>query len=132
VRVGPFSTQQEILTVGPELTLSEAARRMRDRRVGSAVVAAAGKKPAIITERDLLRAIADGVDLTSTQFSAYMTPDAITVTADWHVVDVARTMIERRVRHVIVVNATDQVVGMLSIRDIARALLEDRQRTLAG
>ncbi len=54
MRVGPFSTQQEILTVGPELTLSEAARRMRDRRVGSAVVAAAGKKPAIITERDLL------------------------------------------------------------------------------
>jgi len=132
MRVGPFTTQQDILTVGPELNLTEAARLMRDRRTGSAVVAAAGKKPAIITERDLLRAIADGVDLTSTQVSAYMTADAVTITADWHVVDVARTMIERGFRHVIVVDAAGQVVGILSIRDIVRALLEDRQRTLAG
>ncbi len=132
MRIGPFATQQEILSISPELTLSEAARRMRDRRAGSALVTAEGEKPAIITERDLLRAFADGADLTTTQVEAYMTPDAVTVTANWHVVDVARTMIERGFRHVIVVDASEQVVGMLSIRDIVRALLEDRQRTLAG
>ncbi len=132
MRVGTFATQQEILTIGPAVTLAEAARRMRDRGTGSAVVAVAARRPAIITERDLLRSIADGADLFTTPVSAYMTPDAVSVTANWHVVDVARTMIERGFRHVIVVDATEQVVGMLSIRDIVRALLEDRQRTLAG
>lgn len=132
MRVGPFATQQEILTIDPADTLAEAARRMRDRGAGSAVITVAARRPAIITERDLLRSIADGADLTTTPVSAYMTPDAVSVTANWHVVDVARTMIERGFRHVIVVDASEQVVGMLSIRDIVRALLEDRQRTLAG
>jgi CBS domain-containing protein len=132
MRIGPFATQQEILSIGPELTLSEAARRMWDRRAGSALVEAKGEKPAIVTERDLLRAFADGVDLTTTQVNAYMTPDAVTVTANWHVVDVARTMIERGFRHVIMLDDVGQVVGVLSIRDVVRAMLEDRQGTLAG
>jgi CBS domain-containing protein len=132
MRVGPFATNKEILTVTPELSLFEAAQRMRDRRAGSAIVVAAGSKPAIITERDLLRAMADGAELTSTRVNAYMTPDAVTITADWHVVDVARTMIDRGFRHVIVVDAEGGVVGVLSIRDIVRALIQDRQRTLAG
>ena len=132
MRVGPFATQLEILTVGPELSLSEAARRMRDRRAGSAVVAAAGKKPAIITERDLLRAIAEGADPTTTRVGPYTTHHAVTVSPDWHVVDAARMMVERGFRHLILVDSTGQIVSILSIRDMHRALLEDRQGMLAG
>ena len=116
----------------PEHTLSEAARRMRDRGVGSAVVISEEEDPGIITERDLLRALADGADPTSTKVGAYMTPNAVTVTLTWHVVDAARTMIERGFRHLIVLDDTGQIVGMLSIRDMVRALLKDRQRALAG
>lgn len=129
--VEPFVTRQEILAVEPEHTLSEAARRMRERGVGSAVVIEEGP-PGIITERDLLRAIADGSDPTSTKVGAYMTPNAVTVTLTWHVVDAARTMIERGFRHLIVLDEAGQIVGMLSIRDMVRGLLEDRQRALGG
>jgi len=129
--VKPFVTRQEILAVEPEHTLSEAARRMRERGVGSAVVIEEGP-PGIITERDLLRAIADGSDPTSTKVGAYMTPNAVTVTLTWHVVDAARTMIERGFRHLIVLDEAGQIVGMLSIRDMVRGLLEDRQRALGG
>ena len=130
--VEPFVTRQEVLAVEPEHTLSEAARRMRDRGVGSAVVISEEEDPGIITERDLLRALADGADPTSTKVGAYMTPNAVTVTLTWHVVDAARTMIERGFRHLIVLDDTGQIVGMLSIRDMVRALLKDRQRALAG
>ena len=126
-----FVTRQEILAVEPEHTLSEAARLMRDRGVGSALVIEE-EDPGIITERDLLRALADGADPTSTKVGAYMTPNAVTITLTWHVVDAARTMIERGFRHLIVLDDAGQIVGMLSIRDMVRALLKDRQRALAG
>ncbi len=129
--VEPFVTRQEILAVEPEHTLSEAARRMRERGVGSAVVIEEGA-PGIITERDLLRALADGADPTSTKVGAYRTPNAVTITLTWQVVDAARTMMERGFRHLIVLDEAGQIVGMLSIRDMVRALLEDRQRALAG
>ena len=129
--VEPFVTRQEVLAVEPEHTLSEAARRIRERGVGSAVVIEEGA-PGIITERDLLRAIADGADPTSTKVGAYMTPNAVTITLTWHVVDAARTMIERGFRHLIVLDEAGQVVGMLSIRDVVRALLQDRHASFAG
>ena len=129
--VEPFVTRQEVLAVEPEHTLSEAARRMRDRGVGSAVVIEEAD-PGIITERDLLRALADGADPTSTKVGAYMTPNAVTITLTWHVVDAARTMIERGFRHLIVLDDAGQIVGMLSIRDMVRALLKDRQASFAG
>ena len=129
--VEPFVTRQEILAVEPEHTLSEAARLMRDRGVGSALVIEE-EDPGIITERDLLRALADGADPTSTKVGAYMTPNAVTITLTWHVVDAARTMIERGFRHLIVLDDAGQIVGMLSIRDMVRALLKDRQASFAG
>jgi CBS domain-containing protein len=127
-----FMTRQEILAVEPDQSLSEAARRIWERRVGSAVVLSGEDDPGIITERDLLRAVAEGADPTSTKVGAYMTPNAVAITLNWHVVDAARTMIERGFRHLIVLDAAGEVVGMLSIRDMVRALLEDKKRTLAG
>lgn len=126
-----FVTRKEILTVEPENTLAEAARRIWERRVGSAVVFSNGK-PGIITERDILRAIAEGADPASAKVAAYMTENAVTVTLGWHVTDAARTMIERGFRHLVVLDGAGEVAGMLSIRDMMRAMLEERKRTLAG
>ena len=127
-----FMTRRETLAVEPDQSLSEAARRIWERGVGSAVVLSGDGNPGIITERDLLRAVAEGADPTSTKVGAYMTPNAVTITLNWHVADAARTMIERGFRHLIVLDASGEVVGMLSIRDMVRALLEDKKRTLAG
>ncbi len=127
-----FVTRREILAVEPDHTLAEAARRIWERRVGSAVVISGDDGPGIITERDILRAVAEGADPTSAKVGAYMTPNAVTVNLTWHVEDAARTMIERGFRHLVVLDDAGEVVGMLSIRDMMRALLETKKRTLAG
>jgi len=88
--------------------------------------------PGIITERDLLRAIADGVDFDVAKVSEYMASKAVTVTDRWHVVDAAGTMIDRGFRHLVVVDEDGKVTGIISIRDMVRALLDDRRQTLAG
>ncbi|CAN5210368.1 CBS domain-containing protein [soil metagenome] len=131
--VRPFITEKNIVVVQHDETLAEASSRMRDRRVGSALILVQprGEGLGIITERDLLRAMADGVDPGDTPVSAYMTSNATTITSDWHVVDAARTMMERGFRHLLVVDE-GRLVGVLSIRDMVKALLQDRQRMAAG
>jgi len=89
-------------------------------------------KPGIITERDLLHALAEGSDPRTTPVSSYMTSDAVTVTASWEVVDAARRMIQGGFRHLIVVDDRGLVTGIVSIRDMVAALVEERQRVLAG
>lgn len=130
--IGKFITQQALLTITPEQTLSEAARAMIKHHVGSAVVISADEPAGIITERDLLRAIADGVDFNVAKVGDYMVRKAVTVTDRWHVVDAAAAMIERGFRHLVVVDEHGKVTGILSMRDMMRALLDDRRQSLAG
>jgi len=132
MKIGQFVTQQQLLTVSPEQTLSDAGRQMIQHGVGSAVVIAGDEPPGIITERDLLRAIGDGVDFDVAKVSEYMVSKAVTVTDRWHVVDAAGTMIDRGFRHLVVVDEDGKVTGIISIRDMVRALLDDRRQTLAG
>lgn len=132
MKIGQFVTQQQLLTVSPDQTLSDAGRQMIRRGVGAAVVIAGDEPPGIITERDMLRAIADGVDFNVVKVSEYMVPKAVTVTERWHVVDAAGTMIERGFRHLVVVDEDGKVTGIISIRDMVRGLLDDRRQTLAG
>ncbi len=132
MKIGQFVTQQQLLTVSPDQTLSDAGRQMIQHGVGSAVVIAGDEPPGIITERDLLRAIADGADFNLAKVSEYMVSKAVTVTDRWHVVDAAGTMIDRGFRHLVVVDEDGKVTGIISIRDMVRALLDDRRQTLAG
>lgn len=132
MKIGQFVTQQQLLTVSPDQTLSDAGRQMIQHAVGSAVVIIRDEPPGIITERDLLRAIGDGVDFDVAKVSEYMVSKAVTVTDRWHVVDAAGTMIDRGFRHLVVVDEDGKVTGIISIRDMVRALLDDRRQTLAG
>jgi CBS domain-containing protein len=115
----------EMATVGPEHTLREAAAIMMARNIGSAIVLDVdGEVPGIITERDILRSIAGGGDPDRERVGDHCTPDA-TVARDSSTLEAAaRTMIGGGFRHVIVVDAAGERMGVLSIRDIVRAWLE--------
>ena len=132
MQIGRFLVDRPLYTVNPDDTLAHAAAVMRRCGHGSATVVAAGEPPGIITERDLLRAVADGADMQVARVAEYRTPNAVTVTPSRHVVDAARMMIERHFRHLVVVDNSGAVLGVLSIRDITAALLEERQGILAG
>jgi CBS domain-containing protein len=122
MEIGPL-VKQTVVKVGPDHTLAEAARRMVTRKVGSAVVTAEDGQPGIITERDVLRAVADDADLDHTSVRVYMTPTAITATRSWEVEKAARCMIEGGFRHLIVLDEGGEPEGILSIRDLVEALL---------
>ncbi|MCA1600509.1 MAG: CBS domain-containing protein [Acidobacteria bacterium] len=97
---------------------------------GSAVVVVAGQPHGIITERDVLRAVAETADLATTKVRDQMTANVVTITPSWEVVDAARLMIEKRFRHLVVVNDSGALVGIVSIRDIVKALVESANELL--
>ncbi|MGH2735765.1 MAG: CBS domain-containing protein [Actinomycetota bacterium] len=125
MKVEPF-IHRPLVTVGPQHSVADAARKMNERKVGSAVVLTENGEPAIITERDVIRAVADGADLDSAAVAEYMTSNAVCASSSWDVTLAVRTMIERGFRHLIVVGDGGEVVGVLSIRDLVSPLLAER------
>jgi CBS domain-containing protein len=118
----------KVLVVGPNHTLVDASNAMLQRRVGAAIVVdgdLAG--PGILTERDVMRAVAEGADFAQTLVSEYMTYDARTASASWDLDTAAGEMCRGNFRHLIVVDGAE-MVGVVSMRDIVGA----RVREAAG
>ena len=114
-----------VLTVGPEHTLREAARRMTTRGVGAAVIIddqQAG--PGIITERDILRSVGDDQAPDTELVRDHLTSSVILATPDWSLEQAASEMVRGGFRHVVVVDGPD-IVGVLSMRDIVRSWTSD-------
>lgn len=110
-----------VLTTGPDATLREAARAMDERDVGSVVVLGEeGELRGILTERDLLRALAAGVDPDRETVAARMTTEVVAADADWEVYEAAAEMTDHHIRHLVITEGRD-VVGVLSIRDLLLA-----------
>ncbi len=109
-----------VVTVGPDHTLREAARRMTIADVGAAVVLDpdAGA-PGILTERDLLQACGRDEDLDSGLVRDHLAQRLIYAWADWSLERAADEMVRGRFRHVVVLDGSE-VVGILSMRDIVR------------
>ncbi len=111
---------RNVVTVGPQHTLREAARRMTGADVGAAVVLDPdGIGPGIFTERDLLRACGAGDDLDVESVETHMTQRLKYAAADWSLERAAEEMVRSQFRHVVVLDGSE-VVGILSMRDIVR------------
>jgi CBS domain-containing protein len=109
-----------VVTVGPDHTLREAARRMTARGVGAAVVLDNEQPgPGIITERDLLHSNGVGQDIDAELVRDHLTSELVFAAADWSLERAAAEMVRGGFRHVLVLDRSD-VVGILSMRDIVR------------
>jgi CBS domain-containing protein len=115
---------REILSVAPEDTIGEAAQKMVERGVGSAVVLDYGRLIGIFTERDMLRAVADRVHSSEARVREWMTAEPVTVDPDTSAEEAARIMLEKGFRHLPVIEG-DRAVGIVSIRDVARWISEE-------
>jgi CBS domain-containing protein len=98
-------------------TLRSAAERMWREQTGSLLVIEDGRLSGIITERDILRAVALGADLTTATVDEAMTTELFTVPPDMPLRDAAREMAARWIRHLPVV-AGGQLLGIVSTRDV--------------
>jgi CBS domain-containing protein len=114
---------RNLLTVEPGLGLKPVAERMVAKDVGAVLVLERGRLVGILTERDILRAVAAGIT-DETLVSDWMTRDPETMEPDGTRRQAAGLMIHGGFRHMPIVDG-DEVVGMLSIRDLMRIVLED-------
>ena len=111
----------QVITVGSGLSLQQASQVMTEKNIGSVVIMdPEGQGPGILTERDIVRAVANGVDLANVPTSEYLTADATYAAPGWTLEDASEAMRRGGFRHLVVVEG-DQVLGMLSMRDIVKA-----------
>lgn len=109
-----------VLTVGPAHTVRQVAALMASRKVGAAVVLDPDADgPGILTERDVLEAVAAGQDLDHEAAADHLTPDAVAGEPDWDLDKAAAAMVAGGFRHLVICEGP-QVVGVLSVRDIVR------------
>ena len=111
-----------LLSVDPQTPLAEVARQMKTDDSDAVAVMSEGRLVGIITERDLVRAIADAVDPQQATADIVMTADPATVDADEDVVVVAEKMMRLGVRHLPVVNKAGKPVGLVSARNLVAML----------
>jgi CBS domain-containing protein len=120
--LGDFMSR-EVLSVAPEDTIGEAAQRMADANVGSSVVLEHGRLIGILTERDLLRAMAQRVHPSEARVREWMTAEPVAVSESTTADEAARLMVENGFRHLPVVDG-DRTLGVVSLRDVMRHGLE--------
>jgi CBS domain-containing protein len=109
------------VTDGPDQTIRAAAARMWEQQTGSLLVIDDQRLIGIVTERDLLRAVGQGKDVDGTTVGDVMSISLLTVGPETSVHDAARLMAANWIRHLPVL-ADEQVVGIVSLRDLAAVL----------
>ncbi len=113
----------DLLTVEAGAPITDAVRSMDDRRVGAVLVLEGERLVGVFTERDVLRAVAHGLVPEAT-VGEWMTHGPETIDPDETAEHAAVLMIHGGFRHLPVV-ADGKVIGILSIRDLMRSVLDD-------
>ena len=123
--IGSIIEGQELVTAPEGATVAEAARLMREHRVGAVMVVEQGKLVGVFTERDaLFRVVAESRDVQTTRLAEVMTRDPHTLDPTQTFSDALHIMHEGGFRHVPVVE-NGKPVGMISCRDALGPELED-------
>jgi len=114
----------EVVSIDPDATLLAAASAMDDMEVGSVVVVGGGGLEGILTERDILKAVAAGASFETESVGSYMTSLPDTFGPEQSVRDAADWMLATGYRHLPVVEVSGRVVGMVSIKDVLWAVIQ--------
>lgn len=117
----------EVYSIGPDAPVIDAIRLMSEKRIGAVLVMEHGRVVGILSERDYARKIVlKGRSSADTPVRAIMTSDVISVglgdTAD----HCMQLITDQRIRHLPVLQG-DQVMGVVSIGDLVKAVIEDQQ-----
>jgi CBS domain-containing protein len=112
--------QTELVAVSPATTARHAALLLTERHVGACLVMQGPRLVGIFTERDLLRAFAEGTDVRERSVAQLMTRNAVVAPPDADVVWAADTMKRLHARHLPIVE-DGNVIGIISLRDLYAA-----------
>jgi len=110
----------DVVSVGPEATLMEAAQAMKDLDVGPLPICDGDRLLGMITDRDItVRATAKGLDPRNTEVRHVMTPEVVYCREGDDVREAARQMQDSQLRRLLVVSPEGRLVGIVSLGDLA-------------
>jgi len=124
---------RDIMTINvevihPDATLKEAADMMKSLNVGPIPVCDGQRLQGMVTDRDItVRATAEGWDPNTTRVRDVMTPDVVYCFEDQDVRDAARMMEEHQIRRLIVLDRNKDLVGIVSLGDMAVYTADDEE-----
>lgn len=117
-----------VLSVGPQATVLDAVTLMNDHKVGALLVQDQGRAVGIFTERDLLRrVVGQGRDPKTTRVADVMTADVISCTPGCDIDEARAIFMQRRIRHLPIVDDDGQLRGMVSIGDLNAWMLDGQE-----
>ena len=117
----------EVFAIGPDAPVIDAIRLMAEKGIGAVVVMQAGRLAGILSERDYARKIVlQGRASHDTPVRDIMTAKVVTVRLDDTIDHCMQLVTDRRIRHLPVLER-DAVLGVVSIGDLVRAVIEDQQ-----
>ncbi|MDP9232559.1 MAG: CBS domain-containing protein [Actinomycetota bacterium] len=117
-----------VVTVTPDDPVSVAIARMLEETIGSVAICEGDRLVGIFTERDVLRLAGEGSGFADVRVGDVMTRNPVTLSPDDDVLDAARLMGERKVRHLPVLEG-ENLMGMVGVREVMRTLVERLWRT---
>lgn len=121
---------RQVFGVAPDASVFEAMQKMAEHEVGALLVLDGAKLAGIISERDYARkVILKDRSSRDTPVRDIMTSRVVTITPNCSVEEGLSVMTERRIRHLPVIE-DDQVVGMVSIGDLVKAVIREQQSTI--
>jgi len=109
------------ITIESSSTIHDVIKRMAEENIGFLVVTERGEMVGVLSERDVIKSLAEERDLDK-KVGDLCKRDIIRLRADSSVEDAALTMGKHRIRHVVVVDEKDNLVGVVSVRDILEEL----------
>ena len=128
VRVGIILDRKggEVVTIGPDATIADAAQRLREHNIGALVVSPDGRGvEGILSERDIVRRMAqEGADSLHLAVGEVMTTEVTTCDRDRTADELMALMTNSRIRHVPVVE-DDEMVGIISIGDVVKSRMDE-------
>lgn len=120
----------EVISIGPDAAVIDAVRTMAERGIGALLVMEGPRLAGILSERDYARKIVlQGRSSRETPVRDIMTAEVVTVAPEHSCAHCMQVVTERRIRHLPVVE-DGEVVGILSIGDLVRAVIEQQQHEL--
>ena len=114
---------REPVVVAPQMSLRLATEVMARESIGALLVSSGRGEIGILSERDVVTALASGADPDESTVAGAMSPDVVSVRPLDTLYDAAVDMLDLGIRHVAVLDEYGHVMGMVSVRDLLRPLL---------
>ena len=123
----------DVVTVSPQQNVQELLALLSQHKVGALVVSNDGKTIAgIVSERDIVRALAAGESLMGEPVSRIMTSEVFVSTMHAKIDELMTVMTSRRIRHIPITTDSGELIGIVSIGDLVKARLSELETEKAA